>query len=70
MAPAEGSSCVAPKVEGTALGWLHRAATTSLSQQWKDNKPAHPWPTKATWAGFKLNNHIFVFFFFLFFFMK
>ncbi|CAL1358894.1 unnamed protein product [Linum trigynum] len=25
-----------PRMEGNALGWLHRAAITSLSRQWKD----------------------------------
>ncbi|KDP38711.1 hypothetical protein JCGZ_04064 [Jatropha curcas] len=35
--PGEGLVRLTPKVEGTALGWLHRAAITSLSWQWKDN---------------------------------
>jgi len=26
-------------VAGTALGWLHRAATTARFQRWKDNGP-------------------------------
>ena len=37
----EGSGYWVPKVEGTALGWFHRAAKTSRSQQWKDNGPMH-----------------------------
>ncbi|KAK4769564.1 hypothetical protein SAY86_027714 [Trapa natans] len=32
----EGLGLLITRVEGKALGWLHRAATTSLSQQWKD----------------------------------
>lgn len=38
-----------PRVEGTAWGWLHRAATTFSSWQWKDHEPVShtlkTWPT-------------------------
>ncbi|KAI8005929.1 hypothetical protein LOK49_LG07G02132 [Camellia lanceoleosa] len=34
----EGLGCVVTKVGGTALGWPHRAAITSHSRQWKDNR--------------------------------
>ncbi|KAK4762070.1 hypothetical protein SAY87_029954 [Trapa incisa] len=34
----EGLGLLTTRVEGKALGWLHRAATTSLFQQWKDYK--------------------------------
>ena len=39
-----GESLAQPisKEEGIASGWLHRAANTSRSQQWKDNSPGHP----------------------------
>ena len=33
-------SVMCPREEETAWGWLHRATTTSLSPQWKDNVPA------------------------------
>uniref|UniRef100_A0A2C9UYZ7 Uncharacterized protein n=1 Tax=Manihot esculenta TaxID=3983 RepID=A0A2C9UYZ7_MANES len=35
----EGLALLVPRAEGTALGWLHRAATTSRSWQWKDYRP-------------------------------
>ncbi|CAL5406575.1 unnamed protein product [Camellia sinensis] len=38
---------VVTKVEGTALGWPHRAAITSHSQQWKDNSSVQLWPNKS-----------------------
>ncbi|KVH95780.1 hypothetical protein Ccrd_002162 [Cynara cardunculus var. scolymus] len=40
----EGLGFMVPKVEGNALGWFHRAAKTSLSKQWEDNRPVHPRP--------------------------
>ncbi|CAL5406574.1 unnamed protein product [Camellia sinensis] len=45
--PIEGLGCVVTKVEGTALGWPHRAAITSHSQQWKDNSSVQLWPNKS-----------------------
>ncbi|GFQ08885.1 hypothetical protein PHJA_003032600 [Phtheirospermum japonicum] len=39
------------RAEGTASGWLHRAATTSRSLQWKDNGPVQLDSNKATWAS-------------------
>ncbi|EEF34888.1 conserved hypothetical protein [Ricinus communis] len=38
----EGPGSMGPRAEGTALGWFHRAAITSLSWQWKDNGPVLP----------------------------
>ncbi|KAK1284953.1 hypothetical protein QJS10_CPB20g01442 [Acorus calamus] len=35
---------VALRMEGTAQGWLHRAANTSRSQRWKDHESAHGAP--------------------------
>ncbi|KAL8495668.1 hypothetical protein ACS0TY_019689 [Phlomoides rotata] len=38
--PGEGLGLVVPREVGTVPGWFHRAATTALSWQWKDNGPA------------------------------
>jgi len=35
----EGRAQIAFREEGNAPGWLHRAANTSRSWQWKDNGP-------------------------------
>lgn len=35
--PCGGSGFVAPRVEGTAPDWIHRAAQTSCLRQWKDH---------------------------------
>jgi len=35
--PSEDLGVSAPRVEGIAWGWSHRAAITSRSWQWKDN---------------------------------
>ncbi|CAI9783694.1 unnamed protein product [Fraxinus pennsylvanica] len=40
----EGMGCLALRVGDTASGWLHRAAITSHSLQWKDNGPVLPDP--------------------------
>ncbi|BAT84138.1 hypothetical protein VIGAN_04141900 [Vigna angularis var. angularis] len=34
----EGLGLLSPKVDGTASGWFHRTAKTSLSRQWRDNR--------------------------------
>lgn len=38
----EDSGLLAPRVEGTAPGWFHRAASTSRSRQWKDHEMVQP----------------------------
>lgn len=45
----EGLGYVVPRVEGTASGWFHRAATTSRSRQWKDNGPVPSSSSKTRW---------------------
>ncbi|KAK3038733.1 hypothetical protein RJ639_028340 [Escallonia herrerae] len=37
--PSEGMGYVVPRDRGKASGWLHRAAITLRSRQWKDNEP-------------------------------
>ncbi|CAA3007604.1 Hypothetical predicted protein, partial [Olea europaea subsp. europaea] len=43
----ESLSCLVPRAEETASGWLHRAAITSPSLQWKDNRPVLLDPEKS-----------------------
>ncbi|KAL0443141.1 UNVERIFIED_CONTAM: hypothetical protein Slati_2036800 [Sesamum latifolium] len=49
--PGEGLGLVALRAEGTASGWLHRAAITSRSLQWKDNGSVLLGSNIATWVG-------------------
>ncbi|KAI3466312.1 hypothetical protein Pfo_022975, partial [Paulownia fortunei] len=48
---AEGLGFVTFRMEGTALGWFHRAATTSCSLQWKDYGLVLLGFSKAIWVG-------------------
>ena len=56
--PSEGLGYLSPKVGGNAWGWFHRAATTSRSWQWKDNKPLS---SRLIWSNglIKLDHHFF-----------
>ena len=65
----EGSVVLVTKVEGTALGWFHTAAITSLSCRWKDNMLVLGKSFNTLWTT-RINNQLFglsLFWFHLFF---
>ena len=63
--PTEGLGDVVPRVEGTAWGWIHRAAFTSRSLRWKDNVLVLHGPNDASSAAHNPTTTFSLFLFFL-----
>ncbi|KAG5553579.1 hypothetical protein RHGRI_011460 [Rhododendron griersonianum] len=60
--PGEGPGFVGLSVEGNASGWLHRAANTSRSWQWKGYGPVQLRPNESSdWLALS-DHHLFILF--------